>query len=793
VIPAHATPLIENTNPDTSLGTVAVRVLCDFAARSGDLDLRFTPSPTGAEGVAGHQAVTARRASGYQRELALSTVCQGLRVQGRADGWDAAAGRLEEIKTHRGEAALIAPNQRALHWAQARVYGAMLCEQLDLPGLEIALIYFNIDTGAETPLAEWHDATALRDDLHALCSRYRAWALQERAHRAARDAALATLPFPFTDFRAGQRGLAEAVYRTHKAGRVLMAQAPTGLGKTVATLFAALRAAPAQRTDKLFYLTARTTGRQLALDALQRLREAPAYASAPSLPLRVIERVARDKACEHPEKACHGESCPLARGFYDRLPAARADAAQARWLDQTALRDIALAHSVCPYYLSQEMLRWSDVAVGDYNHFFDLGAHWFGHAEEQGWRVGLLVDEAHNLVERARSMYSAALDPAPFQALRREAPAALKKPLDALNRRWNALGREQPGENPVLPEPPAALLEALKTSCSAIADHLAQHPQDAADGLLQRWFFDALHFQRVAENFGDHSLCDLSTRDPATEPGTRRLNASQPRVAIRCLVPAPLLKDRWAATQGATLFSATLAPMDALADLLGLPVDTLRLDLPSPFSNDQLKVQVASHISTRWSDRAASLTPMAQLMAQQFKAQPGNYLAFFSSFDYLQQALDRLRELHPTLPLWAQSRGMSEPERAVFIARFSEGGEGIGFAVLGGAFGEGIDLPGRRLIGAFIATLGLPQVNPVNERLRARLQACFGHGYEYTYLYPGLQKVAQAAGRVIRSETDRGTVWLLDDRFARAEVRQHLPAWWGLGGPASGQRRPQDT
>lgn len=779
MIPAPATSLIDHTDPDTPLGTVAVRVLCDFAARSGDLDLRFTPSPSGAEGVAGHQTVTERRAAGYQRERPLSTVCQGLRVQGRADGWDAAAGRLEEIKTHRGEAALIAPNQRALHWAQARVYGAMLCEQLDLPGLDIALIYFNIDTGAETPLAQWHDAAALRDHLQALCRRYRAWALQERAHRGARDVALATLPFPHRDFRPGQRGLAEAVYRAHKAGRLLMAQAPTGLGKTVATLFAALRAAPAQQTDKLFYLTARTTGRQLALDALQRLRTA-----APStLALRVIERVARDKACEHPDKACHGDACPLARGFYDRLPAARADAAQALWLDQGALRDIALSHRVCPYHLGQEMLRWSDVAVGDYNHFFDLGAHWFGHTEEQGWRVGLLVDEAHNLVERARSMHSATLDPAAFQALRREAPAALKKPLDALNRRWNALGRQQTGDNPVLPEPPAALLEALQASCRAIGDHLAQQPQDAAHGLLQRWLFDALHFQRVAEQFGDHALCDLSTRGAATEPGTRRPNAGQPRVAIRCLVPAPLLKERWAASRGATLFSATLTPMDALADLLGLPADTLRLDLPSPFSSGQLQVRVASHISTRWSDRASSLTPMAQLMAQQFKTQPGNYLAFFSSFDYLQQALDRLRELHPALPLWAQSRGMSEPERAAFLARFSEGGAGIGFAVLGGAFGEGIDLPGRRLIGAFIATLGLPQVNPVNERLRARLQAWFGHGYEYAYLYPGLQKVAQAAGRVIRSEQDRGSVWLLDDRFARPEVRQHLPAWWGLGGP----------
>ena len=773
--------LVDDTDPHPLLGTVAVRVLCDFAARSGDLDLRFTPSPSGAEGVAGHQAVTSRRASGYQREVPLSTTCQGLRVQGRADGWDAAANRLEEIKTHRGDTALITPNRRSLHWAQAKVYGALLCEQLGLPGLTIALVYFNIDTSTETPLAEWHDADGLREHLHALCDRYRAWAMQERAHRTARDAALTTLHFPFADFRPSQRALAEAVYLSHKAGRVLMAQAPTGLGKTVATLFAALRAAPAQQTDKLFYLTARTTGRQLALDALRRLRT-----STPEpLALRVIERVARDKACEHPDKACHGESCPLARGFYDRLPAAREAAAHAQWLDQPALRDIALAHSVCPYYLGQEMLRWSDVAVGDYNHFFDLGAHWFAHTEEQGWRVGLLVDEAHNLVERARSMYSASLDPAAFQALRRAAPTALKKSLDAINRRWNALAREQQGEHTVLPEPPAALMEALQKACTATADHLAQHPEDAADGPLQRWFFDALRFQRVAEGFGDHSMCDLTSRDTPTEPGTRRTGVSQPRLSIRCLVPAPLLKDRWAATHGATLFSATLAPMDALGDLLGLPADTLRTDVPSPFSSEQLTVRVATHISTRWSDRTASLTPMAQLMAQQFNAAPGNYLAFFSSFDYLQKALERLRALHPELPLWAQSRGMSEPERAAFIARFTEGGAGIGFAVLGGAFSEGIDLPGRRLIGAFVATLGLPQVNPVNERLRARLQVWFGHGYAYAYLYPGLQKVAQAAGRVIRSETDRGTVWLLDDRFASPQVRQHLPAWWGLDRPTS--------
>lgn len=760
------TRLVEDRPDDAPLGVVAVRALCDFAARTGDLDLRFTPSPSGSEGVAGHGEVTGRRGPGYQREVPLSIVCSGLRVQGRADGWDPDARRLEEIKTHRGDPQRIGANQRALHRAQAMVYGHILCAQLGLDGLEVAIVYFNIDTQQETPWPQWHTAEELREHFEALCARYRSWALAEREHRVARNAHLRALAFPFDTWRHGQRELAGAVYRTHSAGRVLLAQAPTGIGKTLATLFAALKAAPAQGLDKLFYLTARTTGRQLALDALQRL------AADGASPLRVLERVARDKACEHPDKACHGDSCPLAQGFYDRLQPARQAAARVRWLDKASLRDQALAHRICPYYLGQEMLRWCDVAVGDVNHFFDHGAAWHALAEANEWVVSLLVDEAHNLVERTRAMHSATLEPAAFQALRKTAPAALKKPLDKLQRRWSALARSQTQDHEVLPDLPAEIIVTLQLVCADIADHLAEHPNDAVDGPLMRWWFDALHFLRVAESFDDHSFADL-TRQPQGR-------LQHPVLAIRNVVPGPLLQTRWAAAQGVTLFSATLAPMDYVADLLGLPEDTLRLDVPSPFDPGQLVVRVAPHISTRYADRLRSLDTLVQVLVTQYRSEPGNYLAFFSSFDYLQQALDRLQQRASDIPVWAQSRGMAEADRDAFLGRFTDHGQGIGFAVLGGAFGEGIDLPGRRLIGAFIATLGLPQINPVNEQMRARLQARFGRGYDYTYLYPGLQKVVQAAGRVIRSEQDRGTVWLLDDRYARADVRRLLPTWWVL-------------
>ena len=744
-----------------------MRVLCAFTAQAGDLDLRFTPSPTAQDGVAGHEAVTARRPAPYLRELPLRSRCGDLLVQGRADGFDPTAPRLEEIKTHRGDVALVRDNHRALHWAQARVYAWMLCEQLALERIEVALVYFNIDTHTETPLTAWHTADELRQHFHDLCARYIRWARGEQAHRLARDAQLQTLSFPFDGFRAGQRDLAGATYRTHSHGRHLLVQAPTGIGKTMATLFGALRAMPAQGTDKLLYLTAKTPGRQLALDALRRLQP-----DAPAGRLRVLERVAREKACEHPDKACHGDACPLAKGFYDRLPQARDEAAQAAWLDQAGLRAVALKHNICPYYLGQDMLRWSDVVVGDFNHFFDLSAHAWALTVGEPWRVGLLLDEAHNLVERARQMYSAELDPSMLAALRKVPPAGLKVSLDRLHRFWGTVGRGQIAEQALLSELPDGLVGALQQHTADLSEHLAVDAT-APDVRVQAWLFEVLHFLRVAEVFGDHSLVEITHAGAAV-----RGRSPRPRLAIRNLVPAPHLQPRWLAAHSATLFSATLSPMDHAVDLLGLPADCARLEVPSPFDPAQLTVHVTPHISTRFNDRAASLDDVVAVMAAQYRALPGNYLAFFSSFDYLQQALARFEAVHPDIAVWSQSRGMAELDRNAFVARFTEHSQGIGFAVLGGAFGEGIDLPGQRLIGAFIATLGLPQVNPLNEQLRARLQARFGRGYDYAYLFPGLQKVVQAAGRVIRGPDDRGVVVLMDDRFARPEVRGLLPPWW---------------
>ncbi|CAA9436667.1 MAG: DinG family ATP-dependent helicase CPE1197 [uncultured Ramlibacter sp.] len=744
--------------------TVAVRALCEFTAKAGDLDLRFTPSPSAQEGIAGHAWVTASRGASYEREISVEGRFDALRVRGRADGYDPGRNRLEEIKTFRGDLARQPANHRHLHWAQAKVYGWLLCEARDLQQLDVALVYLDLATHRETVLQATHGREELKAFFDQQCALFLAWARQELAHREERDTGLGALAFPYPEFREGQRDLAEAAYRAAAQGRCLMAQAPTGIGKTVGTLFPVLKAVPGRRLDKVFFLAAKTPGRQLALDALGVISRA-----SPALPLRVLELTARDKACEHPDKACHGDSCPLARGFYDRLPAARSEALAEREMHGPRLRQLALRHQVCPYYLSQELARWSDVVVGDYHYFFDASALLHALAADNGWQAAVLVDEAHNLVERGREMYSAQMDPAALAALRRAAPAPLRRSLARLAKAWTELGAAQEQAYQAYEEVPDRWLGALQNTAAAIADHLAEVPQEPLPE-LQQFYFDALAMLRLAETFGEHSVFDVSLR-----PGRKGTEAVP---CIRNLVPAPFLSPRFKSAHGTVLFSATLGPAAFYRDTLGLPDDVVAVDVASPFRAEQLSVHLVRSISTRWADRERSLEPIAELIARHYRQQPGNYLAFFSSFDYLQRACAQLREKHPDLPVFEQSRAMPEARRREFIDRFVPGGFGIGFAVLGGSFGEAIDLPGDRLVGAFIATLGLPQVNPVNEEMRRRMGRLFGAGYDYAYLYPGIRKVVQAAGRVIRTREDRGTVVLIDDRFAQPAVRALLPSWW---------------
>ena len=534
--------------------TVAVRALCEFTARAGDLDLRFTPAPSALEGMAGHSLVQSRRGKDYETEISLAGEYGDLRVRGRADGFDAQAGQLEEIKTYRGQIEGVRAHHRALHWAQARIYAHLLCQARGLQRLRVALVYFNVGNSEETVLVQEEDAATLRAFFEQQCALFLDWARSEAAHRAAREAALAALRFPMQGFRAGQRELAVAVYRVARAqqgGQCLMAQAPTGIGKTLGTIFPMLKAMPDQGLDRLFFLTAKGTGHGLALQALASVNrqiaeqhqpppQEPAAPQPPPSPpspparLRVLAILARDKACEHPDKACHGDSCPLARGFFDRLPAARAAALQQVPWDPPAVRAVALAHDICPYYLSQELVRWSDVVVADYHYFYDSAAMLYALTQAQQWKVGVLVDEAHNLLERARRMYTAELSQFALAAARKSATGAVRKALDRLSRSWSALNREQTASYQAHEEVPAGLLGAVQRAVAAIADANADSPMLPGDPVLD-FYWEALQFMALAEQFGGHALFDVHLLPGRSGPVARR----PPRCAYAAWCPRP--------------------------------------------------------------------------------------------------------------------------------------------------------------------------------------------------------------------------------------------------------------
>lgn len=750
--------------------SVAIKTLVEFAAKTGSLDRRFTPSPSGLEGIEGHKKVTSSRHGDYQTEVGLSITYDKITFRGRADGYDPQRHCIEEIKTFYGDVERIPANHRVLHWAQARCYGWLYCAQHECDEITLSLIYFELATETEYPLEETWTAADLKNYFEELAEKYCAWQAQLNARQQQLHAWLEQLQFPYGDMHASQRVMAEAVYKAALTGRVVMAEAPTGTGKTLAALFPALKSMPRSPVDKIFYLTAKTTGKQLALENIQLI----ATDGETQSPLRTLELTAQEKSCLEPDKKCRGDDCPYAFDFYTKLDSARQAAVAVPMLDKQALAQLAQQFQICPFYLGMEMARWVDIVVADVNYFFDGTPLLLALTNEFEWNACLLVDESHNLIERARGMYTAELNRLDLLAAKKIAPAPVKKTLEKINKAWLALLKTLPPDASLvhLPNLPEKLGHTLVEFTNSYVEFLQKNPEHSVqETIAQEFFFAALNYQRITEIFDEDFCVDVQ----ATANNIDLLT-------LRNLIPARQLAARLAFAHCACFFSATLHPAYFYQQLLGLPEDTVHIEVPSPFAAEQLSVHIATQLSTRFKDRAAAIEPLCNLVRTQLAAAPGNALLFFPSYDFLQQAEMRLREslAGMDIELIVQSRRMSEADRDFFIARFNQQHNLLGLAVLGGAFSEGIDLAGDALKGAFIATLGLPQVNPVNEHLRKVMQEKFGQGYDFTYTYPGLQKVVQAAGRVIRKKTDSGYLWLLDQRFAQPQVKSLLPDWWDI-------------
>jgi len=808
--------------------SVQVRELVEFALRQGDLggERDFVGPHRALAGTRGHQRLQRSRPAGYQKEVRLCHEVETaefiLRIQGRIDGLLTTAQEvlLEEIKTVQGGWDHTAD---PLHWAQARIYAFIYAHEHALEHIAIQLSYLDLDTGELTEFRNRLNLTELSVFFEQTTAIYLDWLRAHHHWRRQRDKSIRSLTFPFARYRPGQRQLAVAAYRVLARGGRLFLEAPTGIGKTISVLFPAVKALGEGKLERIFYLTARTVGRAVAEKAFADLRQA-------GLRLRTLTLTAKEKICVQEGQPCDPLTCPFARGYYDRCkPAMRAVLAREE-ITRPVLEAVSREHRVCPFELSLDLSTWVDVIVCDYNYLFDPKVYLRRHFAEESGDYAFLVDEAHNLVDRARDMFSADLDTGEIQDVRRALKQAVPRCAKALTRLASAL-RRLAGPAPLPSEPvapsdpsselnlfpagegrarlssarhglpqtterraedsvalpasvayptassispphtsrsfPADLLPPLDDALAQAETWLARNqPADFRDSLLELYF--RLHsFRRTAELYDERFVT-------ITEPGR------SVRVRLFCLDPSFLLRQALARGKAAVFFSATLTPIDYYRALLGGSPEDPLLQLPSPFPPEHLAVLVQDRIRTQLKARADTLPDVVQAIASLVEGRPGNYLVYLPSYQYLAAVQEQFHALHPAVPILVQRPGLSEPEREAFLAAFAVGhGETlVGFAVMGGVFGEGIDLVGERLIGAIVVGVGLPQLCVERDLIRDYFQQQTGAGFDYAYTFPGMNRVLQATGRVIRSETDRGVILLIDARFAEARYRRLFPACW---------------
>lgn len=748
---------------------MSVRAVVETTLHESDLAPAAGAAKRMREGALAHKA--RQKAGGeqeraYRAEAALSAVYETealtLRVTGRADALFEREDGLrvvEEIKLGAQDAPLV-----PAHEAQAAMYAHMLCEQDALERVCLRVLY--VDAQGER-LAQYEreaGAQALSEAFAALCAPAAAREAEKLTRRRQRDETLAHLAFPFDAYREGQRKFAGNVYYAIRERRRLFAQAPTGIGKTMAALYPALRALGEGKIARVVFLTARTTGRRSAMDALCRLGERGAR-------LLAVEIAAKDKVCPQPTRDCRPEHCPYAQGFYDRLPAAlgeavkRAGESGGLLLGREALSELSRRHVLCPFEFSLEAARLSDVVVGDYNYVYDPFVSIDALLGVSGG-AALLVDEAHQLAARVRDALSAEVDGEALAALRREVgrmhgrKSPLYRALSGAIRALAAAVQDPAFGEGKLSEPPEALGEAMDRVLEAASAQLAAGGAQAdADA-----FSLAMAFRFAQVRF-DERYALLSGGE-----GRRA------HLTLLCLNAAPEILEQSKRAKGTAYFSATLAPMDAARRMLGSEEGDACLALPSPFDPKQLEARV-SPIDIRYAARERTAPQVAEAIARQLRGRAGNALVFFPSYAYLARIAGQIEAMEnlPPIALLREKRGMTEEEKAALLAAFGEDGARAAlFAVLGGAFAEGIDLPGRRLQNVIVVSTGLPQPD---ERLRA-MQAYYDRqgedGFDLCMTLPGMVRVIQAAGRLIRTDTDTGSLLLIDSRFARPRERALL-------------------
>ncbi|EAD5704476.1 ATP-dependent DNA helicase [Listeria innocua] len=751
---------------------ISVRRLVEFVLKSGSIDSRMTSSDRALEGTKIHQLLQKEAGEGYEAEVSLKLVRViddiSFTLEGRADGVINGE-MIDEIKTTEVEMDEITEDFRPLHWAQLICYGFMLAEKSDLAEVTLQLTYYQVadkEVKQFTRVMSRKEMSTFVDDL---LSKYAIWAKMSAAWEMKRNKSIQELTFPYDGYRRGQRELAIAVYRTAMDDEKLFCEAPTGIGKTMSTLFPSVKAMGEGKADKLFYFTAKTITRQVAEDALDEMRRK-------GLAARSVTITAKDKICFLDERKCDPEHCQFARGYYDRLNEALFDMLQT---EETITRSVAEAfarkYTLCPFELSLDVALFCDVIVCDYNYLFDPVVYLKRFFADGPGRYTFLVDEVHNLVDRARSMFSATLSKSIIMQVKRELDKKTDKKLlnsvTAMNKIMIALNKQLAEENKTIYVKKEALSdwnEAVLKFSYVAKDWLPKNTEAKAQADVLELYFESLRYLKIAELYDKRYVTQITR------------NRSDVLIKQLCLDPAFLLSEKLKLGASSVLFSATLRPIDYYTNLLGGNNDTSRLTFASPFKQNNMHLMVADYISTKYQRRENSLESVIDALYAMLSGKKGNYLFFFPSFQYLETAFELFSEKYPEVRAQKQQSFMNEAEREEFLAAFETGREEtfVGFCVLGGVFSEGVDLRGERLIGTAIVGVGLAQMNVESDLIKDYYNETIGRGFDYAYQIPGMNKVLQAVGRVIRGEKDQGVVLLIEERFATERYKALFPAHW---------------
>ena len=760
---------------------IGIRQLVEFVLRSGDLNEVKNSQNTAQNGARIHRRLQKQRSKNkaYESEVYLkSTVTMNdneYLISGRADGITTTDEgiTIEEIKTSDQPYDELSDNTLELYWGQVKVYGYMILQ--DHPEFEhvtLQLTYFQVSTEEITTDEKVLSRSELEEFFQNLIDEYEYWLVLRAKLRKTRNESILKLKFPFPQFRTGQHELAGAVYKSICLQKRLFVEAPTGTGKTISTLFPAIKAMGEEKVQRLFYLTAKQSTRHVAEDAIELM-------AAKGLKLKSITLTAKDKIRFPEEQDVPPEENPYMIGYYDRLKPALSDLlTNEDAITRTVIEQYAKKHTVDPFEFSLDASLFCDVIICDYNYLFDPLVYLQRFFIEKDTDNFFLIDEVHNLVSRSRAMYSAEISDQEIahllksaKKIKNKASEDFQSQLKKVRRVFNQIKKvlqEEDREDKITADAPDKLVNVLGKFNDFMGEWMAdQKPSDFLDQ-AKDFFFNCLTFVKIGALYDDSYKTRIVIED-------KHVTVKQ-----LCLDPSHFIDQSLNLGLGAVLFSATLSPMDYYQSVLGGIENSLAYQLPSPFPIDNQRILITQYIQTTYRQRPFSQDNIVQSLNSMIEAKKGNYLFFFPSYGYLKQIKEAFETAHPEVKTITQVGNMNNDERQDFLNQFQKNPQEtlVAFCVLGGIFSEGIDLQGDRLIGVAIVSVGLPGLSAENNLIRDYYDAENGHGFEYAYQMPGLNNVLQAAGRLIRSSHDSGIILLLDQRFASSRYTKFYPQHW---------------